>query len=56
MWINFESAIRGNLTSAKSVKINPKKKKEKIIIIIKTIKKIILHGKIFLVLIDFLES
>ena len=55
MWINFESAIRGNLTSAKSVKINPKKKKEKIIII-KTIKKIILHGKIFLVLIDFLES
>ena len=28
MWINFESAIRGNLTSAKSVKINPKKKRK----------------------------
>ena len=29
MWINFESTIRENLTSAKSVKINPKKKKRK---------------------------
>ena len=28
MWINFESTIRENLTSAKSVKINPKKKRK----------------------------
>ena len=43
MWINFESTIRENSKSVKSVKINPQKKEK--IIIIKTIKKINLHGK-----------
>ena len=44
MWINFESTIKENSKSVKSVKINPEKKEE--IIIIKTVKKN-LHSKKF---------
>ena len=43
MWINFENTIRENSKSVKCVKTNPQKKKEKIIL--KTLKKINLHGK-----------